>query len=68
MTLRKHVPGRAPIARATARSVRVTWRMPASTASTIGKKPSSTPKAIFDAGPRPKKSMSDGYHTTLGTA
>jgi hypothetical protein len=68
MTFRKTVNGRAPIERATVTSVGGTWRTPASTESTTGKKPSSTPKAIFDAGPRPKKSISDGYQITLGTA
>ena len=68
MTLWKIVHGRAPIERATVTSVAGTWRIPASTESTIGKKPSSTPNAILDAGPRPKKSISDGYQTTLGTA
>ena len=34
----------------------------------IGKNPSKNPKAIFEAASRPKKSISEGYQTTAGTA
>ena len=68
ITRRKTVTVPAPYARATTTSCGFTWRMPASTASAIGKKPSRKPKAIFEAASRPKKSMSDGYQTTAGTA
>ena len=68
MTLRNSVHRPAPMDTATVMSVSGTWRMPASTESVTGKKPSRTPKAILEAGPRPRKSMSDGYQTTLGTA
>ena len=68
VTLRKAVRPSAPNARATTSICGLTCRMPASTARVIGKKPSRKPKAIFDAASRPKKSMSDGYHTTAGTA
>ena len=60
--------GRAPNARATVTRCGSTWRIPASTASVIGKKPSRNPKAIFDAASSPKNSISDGYQTTAGTA
>ena len=68
ITLTKHVPGPAPRPRATVSRWGSTERIPARTASTTGKNPSSTPNAIFEAGPRPKKSIKDGYHTTLGIA
>ena len=68
ITFTKVVSGRAPNARATVTRCGFTWRMPASTASVIGKKPSRKPNAIFEAESRPKKSISDGYQTTAGTA
>jgi hypothetical protein len=68
ITLTKRVVVPAPSARATVRRCGSTERIPVSTASAIGKKPRSTPKAIFEVGPRPKKSMSDGYQTTFGIA
>ena len=68
ITLTNTTGGRAPNARATVIICGFTCRMPASTASVIGKKPSRKPKAIFEAAPSPKKSISDGYQTTAGTA
>jgi hypothetical protein len=67
-TRAKVVQGPAPNARATTRSWWSTDRSPVRTARTIGKNPSRKPKAIFDAGPRPKKSIREGYQTTLGIA
>ena len=68
MTLRKTAPGPAPMDTATVTRDSGTWRMPASTERVTGRKPSRKPKAILDAGPRPKKSISEGYQMTLGTA
>src|SRR5947199_238706 len=68
MTRRKTVAVPAPYARATTTSWGFTCRMPARTASAIGKKPRRKPKAIFEAASRPKKSMSEGYQTTAGAA
>ena len=68
VTLRKAVTPSAPNARATTSSWGFTWRMPASTASVIGKNPSRKPNAIFEAASRPKNSINDGYQTTAGTA
>src|SRR2546422_3853060 len=68
ITFVKTVTDEAPKLRATVTRWAFTWRMPASTASVTGKKPSRKPKAILDAASRPKKSMSDGYQTTDGTA
>ena len=68
VTLRNAVRPSAPKARATTSSCGLTWRIPASTASVIGKKPSRKPNAIFEAASRPKNNMSEGYQTTAGTA
>ncbi len=68
ITLSEHHRRPRAEARATAIMCGLTCRMPASTASVIGKKPSRNPKAILEASPRPKKSISDGYQTTAGTA
>ena len=68
ITLKNTVTGEAPNARATTTRCGCTWRMPASTASVIGKNPSRKPKAILEAASRPKNSISEGYQTTAGTA
>ena len=68
ITLTNTTSGRAPNTRATVIMCGLTCRMPASTASVIGKNPSRNPNAILEASPRPKKSISDGYQTTAGTA
>ena len=68
MTRTKTATAPAPYARATTTSCGFTWRIPASTASVIGKKPSRKPKAILEAASRPKNSIREGYQTTAGTA
>ena len=66
--MRNTVQDPAPMERATVTRCGFTCRIPDSTDRQMGKKASRKPNAILDAGPRPKKSISDGYQITLGIA